>query len=289
MRLIGLNVSQKVGGDRPTGLQTVNSLARKMKDRLKLLLLANNFHVSRTTDSSRLKEFFRALRPVRTNHDLIRLGGDGDGGYLIPNDLESIDICFSPGVSDLANFELDLIRRGIKCFLADHSVDGPPIENELIDFEKKYLGPVENDLFITLENWVNRKAPNKTDFILQMDIEGAEYGVVFDTSLDILRKFRILVIEFHGLEKLCDKSGFEIINLTFTKLLKDFEVVHIHPNNCFPPIRCNGFLIPPLLEFTFLRKDRILGRQNRVDFPHALDRKSVPANEDYPLPECWYM
>src|SRR4051812_35989962 len=99
----------------------MKSLARKMKDRLKLLLLANNFRISRTTDSSRLKDFFSAIKPVKTNHDLIRVGGDSDGGYLIPDDLGNIDICFSPGVSYLANFELDLMKRGIRCFLADHS------------------------------------------------------------------------------------------------------------------------------------------------------------------------
>ncbi len=266
----------------------MGSLAGEMKERLKALLLANNIRIGRTTESSRLKEFFKAVKPVETNRDLIRIGGQTDGGYLVPDDLENIGICFSPGVSVIADFEQDLVNRGIKCFLADYSVEGPPFKSELIDFEKKFLGPVEGDVFITLENWVNRKAPDATDLILQMDIEGAEYGVIFDTSLDTLRKFRILVIEFHGLGQLCDKAGFELINLTFTKLLKDFEVVHIHPNNCFPTICCQGFEIPPLLEFTFLRKDRISSKQDAVKFPHPLDRKSVQENHDFPLPKCWY-
>jgi hypothetical protein len=274
----------------------MESLARKVrhrlqtsvKQRLQKLLLANNFRITRTTENSRLKQFFSDIKPVRTNHELIRLGGNNDGGYLVPNDLEGIEVCFSPGVSDLADFERDLIKRGIKCFLADYSVDGPPFRSELIDFEKKYLGPVENEIFITLEKWIKQKARQKSDFILQMDIEGAEYGIIFDTSLDTLRKFRILVIEFHGLDGLCDKFGFEIINLTFTKLLKEFDVVHVHPNNYVPPIRYKDFIIPPTVEFTFLRKDRILSRQHCGDFPHSLDRKNVPTNKDYPLPKCWY-
>jgi len=266
----------------------MGSLAANIKDRFKSFLLANKIRIGRTTEVARLKEFFRAVKPVWTNHDLIRVGGQRDGGYLVPDDLENIEICFSPGVSVIADFEQDLVSRGVKCFLADHSVEAPPFKHELIDFEKKYLGPVEDNVFMTLENWINRKAPNKTDFILQMDIDGGEYGVIFDTSLDTLRKFRILVIEFHGLGQLCDKLGFELINLTFTKLLRDFDVVHIHPNNCFPTIRYQGFEIPPLLEFTFLRKDRISNKQSAVTFPHPLDRKSVQANEDYPLPKCWY-
>lgn len=259
-----------------------------VRHRLQMLLLANNFQISRTTDSSRLGQFLDGIKPVRTNHELIRLGSKNDGGYLVPNDLEGVEVCFSPGVSDLADFERDLTKQGIKCFLADYSVDAPPFRSDLIDFEKKYLGTIENEMFITLEHWVSQKAPQKSDFILQMDIEGAEYGVIVDTSYETLRKFRILVIEFHGLDRLCNKSGFEIINLTFTKLLKEFEVVHVHPNNYSPPIRYKGFIIPPILEFTFLRKDRISNKQRCGDFPHLLDRKNVPANKDYALPKCWY-
>ena len=34
-----------------------------------------------------IKELIKALRPVKTKFDLIRIGGNNDGGYLIPNDL----------------------------------------------------------------------------------------------------------------------------------------------------------------------------------------------------------
>jgi len=135
---------------------------------------------------------------------------------------------------------------------------------------------------------VNRKTPNQSDFILQMDIEGAEYEVIFDTSRETLRKFRILVIEFHRLEAIIVKYGFDLINLTFRKLLKDFEIVHIHPNNAAKPKAYKTFEIPPTMEFTFLRKDRISSRQPTLSFPHKLDRPNAPNKEDCPLPKCWY-
>ena len=53
-----------------------------------------------------LKELIKALRPVKTKFDLIRIGGANDGGYLIPDDLEGIAACFSPGVADTASFEV---------------------------------------------------------------------------------------------------------------------------------------------------------------------------------------
>jgi hypothetical protein len=263
-------------------------LADKFKTQLKRILLSNNILIARPTETVLLAQLLASLRPVRTNHDLIRIGGQGDGGYLVPNDLEHISACFSPGVAKVADFELDLANRGIKCFLADHSVDVPPIHHDLFDFEKKHLGPTEDSVFTTLESWVARKAPNQTDFILQMDIEGAEYAVILDTSSETLRKFRILVIEFHELDAIRDKFGFRLANLAFRKILKDFEVVHIHPNNYSKPIVYKDYQIPPALEFTFLRKDRIATRQRTFDFPHALDRTNCAHKEDFSLPKCWF-
>jgi len=93
--------------------------------------------------------------------------------------------------------------------------------------------------------------------ILQMDIEGDEYDVIFDTSNDILKRFRIIVIEFHRLDTLLDRYGYLIINTAFRKLLKNFSVVHIHPKNCSEPVRFKGYDFPPVMEFIFLRNDRI--------------------------------
>ncbi|MEY3880746.1 MAG: hypothetical protein RIQ94_1542 [Pseudomonadota bacterium] len=240
------------------------------------------------TDMSRMDQFFNLVKPVTTNHELIRIGGESDGGYLIPNDLEGIEMCFSPGVSSTADFEFELANRGIKSYLADYSVDAPPFENRLFHFEKKYLGDINDSVYMTLESWVNRNAPDQNELILQMDIEGSEYPVICSTNSEILRKFRIIVIELHDLYRLCDKQGFETINLTFEKLLNDFDIVHIHPNNnCFK-INYGRYEIPSLLEFTFLRKDRILNKQPATSFPHELDRQNV-VGDDFPLPVCWYL
>jgi hypothetical protein len=244
--------------------------------------------MSRTTELDVLEQFFEAVRPVSTNHPLIRIGGESDGGYLIPDDLDNVRVCFSPGVSKVASFESDLAQRGITSFLADYSVDAPPTGNDLFHFEKKYLGTTEDSVYMTLGNWVRRNAPDEKDMILQMDIEGAEYGIIFDTSSELLQRFRIIVIEFHRLQNLCDKQAFELINLTFKKLLKDFDVVHIHPNNRVKPVTYGTIQIPPLLEFTFLRKDRVLTRQPATHFPHPLDRKNITRKNDFALPPCWY-
>ena len=131
------------------------------------------------------------------------------------------------------------------------------------------------------------KVPFGSEFILQMDIEGAEYGVLLHTPSDVLRKFRIIIVEFHNLETLFFPNGLELIDVTFSKLLQDFEIVHIHPNNCRLPIKVGEIIVPQVMEFTFLRKDRITFKKNNSQFPHPLDIKNVIQFDDVVLPKCW--
>ena len=246
--------------------------------------------LSRPTSSEMLESFFSMIRPVETAYGLIRIGGQGDGGYLVPDDLVGIKECFSPGVSEVANFELEMAARGCYCYLTDYSVDGPPVQNDMFDFEKKFLGSLEDEVFIRLENWIARKGVDGNDAILQMDIEGAEYSVLCDTSLNTLSRFRIIVVEFHFLDCLLERFGYEFIKLTFERLLQRFEIVHIHPNNNILPIKYKGFEIPPCVEVTFLRKDRLQGTvtQPSLRFPNPLDQANVPSKADFALPTCWY-
>ncbi len=239
-----------------------------------------------------LSQLVKMLRPVKTNHNLIRIGGEADGGYLIPDDIKGITGCFSPGVSGVADFEYSIASQGIKCFLADYSVEEPPLKHKLFHFDKKYLGSQNNSEYMNIDSWINKYCSNKSEFILQMDIEGGEYEVINDISVDNLCKFRILVIEFHFLNRLLFRGitskGFRQIYSSFEKLVKYFEVVHIHPNNNCHAISRYGYTFPQFLEITFLRKDRISTRTPATDFPHHLDRKNVANRADIILPKCWY-
>ncbi len=259
-----------------------------MTTALRSLLLKSNQKIAKTTDPKKLKSFFEMVHPVSTNHKLVRFGNKHDGGYLIPYDIKNISACYSPGVDTTCDFEKDLIKYDIPCYLADASVSQPPQSHSLIDFEKKFLGQENSEKYMTLESWVESKTPTKTEFILQMDIEGGEYSVILDTDHCILKKFRILIIEFHNLENLFYDIGFDLIDITFKKLLKHYEIVHIHPNNFAKPVRHGNYLIPPLMEFTFLRKDRISYSKKTVSFPHSLDTLNNLDKEDIVLPKCWY-
>jgi hypothetical protein len=251
-------------------------------------LLKRGRRVVPTTDPQALQRFLHMVQPVAGGKDLIRLGAAGDGGYLVPDDLEGVRCCFSPGVSTVADFELDLAGRGIRSFLIDYSVESAPVSHPLIQFERKFLGLTNDDVYVRLDDWTKAMAPDGSDFILQMDIEGAEYEVLFDVSEETLQKFRILIIEFHHLDKLMLAGDFRLYDLVFRKLAKYFDVVHNHPNNCALPHRYGNFELPPIMELTFLRKDRATSRTPVVKFPHPLDHKNIEELEDFALPKCWY-
>jgi len=235
-----------------------------------------------------IQKLIDSLRPVKTKFNLIRVGGDNDGGYLIPNDLMGITACFSPGVDVTANFEKDLLARGIRSHLADASVDDVPDGLEVASFTKKYLGGCNNDTHMTLAAWMHEKRAFMGDYILQMDIEGGEYTTLLCAPPDVLVKFRIIAVEIHNVQTWFDSLAWPVVTTFFEKLLEDFYVVHNHPNNNCPFIEADGILMPTVFELTFLRKDRADPTGYCTEFPNPLDMPNVLDKPDRPLPEGWY-
>jgi hypothetical protein len=235
-----------------------------------------------------LKSIIQSLRPVKTKYDLIRVGGANDGGYLIPNDLEGITACFSPGVDVTASFEQDLLNRGIRSHLADGSVDGVPEGLEVSSFTKKHLRGLYTDQTMTLISWMADHHAFMDSYILQMDIEGAEYETILAADRNTLNRFRIIVIEVHNAQHWFHPIAFGLVQTFFAKLLEDFHVVHIHPNNNCPFIQYDEVFFPSVFELTLLRKDRAEPDGFVDTFPHALDQPNVTDKPDRSIPEEWY-
>jgi hypothetical protein len=252
-----------------------------MKHAFATICLNAGISVALTTDSGVVRELVNALHPIVTEHPLIRIGARGDGGYLIPDDLEEVVACFSPGVDNRATFEAGIIERGIPCFLADGSVISAPINGEMVHFTNKHLGVNNSDATMTLDHWVERNKPGNDDLILQMDIEGAEWAVLLNVSRDTLRRFRIIVIEMHDLERLMDKHAFFIIKSTFERLLDDFYIVHNHPNNYGRSVRHGSFVIPRVQEMTLIRKDRVKSMRFARTFVIGSMKKTIPTDRTY--------
>ena len=245
-------------------------------------------HACDRTTPAEIRALLHRLRPVRGGAELIRLGPAGDGGYLLPDDLEGIRYCFSPGVSTESGFEAALADRGMRVFLADHSVNGPATAHPAFEFDKKFVGCVTDAQHVTLDDWVDTKVSDRAaELLLQMDIEGGEYDTLLAASPALLARWRIMIIEFHWLAELWNRPFFTLAERLFRKLDATHRVVHIHPNNCCGSVRSDGIEIPRIAEFTFLRRDRVRDESYRTTFPNPLDRPNV-AKAPLELPACWY-
>jgi hypothetical protein len=241
------------------------------------------------TNRKLLSELIGKLHPVTTDKSLIRFGPMSDGGYLVPDDVEGIEACLSPGIGNCSDFELACAQRGLEVYMADRSVDGPACSHPKFRFLKTFIGAFTTDEgYISIDDWVETTSlGDETDLMLQMDIEGSEYEVLLSMSARLLRRFRIIVVEFHDLPRLWSRPYYSIASRAIEKLLWDHACVHLHPQNLFGSIRKGGIEIPRIMEATFLRKDRILHSSPATVFPHPLDAKNA-AGPELPLPTCWY-
>jgi hypothetical protein len=242
------------------------------------------------TPATLIRGLVDRLVPHDLGVPLVRLGGSCDGGYLVPDDLAGVRNCFSPGVGQLATFEQDLYAKGIRSFLADYSVDGPPAPLPDCDFEKKFVGASNSDTTVTLDRWVQAKCPDASagDLMLQMDIETAEYETLLATSPETLSRFRIIVLELHKLNHLDNRLFFRFVDATISKLLGQFEVAHLHPNNCAGLTVMAGLEMPRVAEITLLRKDRVVRKAPLSRWPHPLDFPNTPGQPEIVLPEYWW-
>lgn len=236
--------------------------------------------------------FLSRIRKAYVPVDLVRIGGDSDGGYLTPDIFDTITHCFSPGVDRVARFEAELSKRyQIKSFMADASVDKAPVDDPNFDFDKLYLGNRTEGHVITLSDWMAQKvADTDTGLVLQMDIEGGEYEVLVVETMTTLERFSVMVVEFHGLENLRDTYFLKLFSSVFEKLSGAFSIVHLHPNNCCGFERVCGHDVPRVLEVTFLRTDLVdqFRTDHAVSLPHPLDRANVPRWRDIEMPAVWW-
>ena len=241
--------------------------------------LGSHFAVKRISSSTWLS-FWRSIAPIDNGHPLIRIGSQNDGGYLVPDDLNGISMCLSPGVSNIMDFEIQLLAEyNIPSILIDASVKEPELPSERMQFRSSFVGPFELENFITIELLCKELLERnfKPLYMLQMDIEGFEYSTLLATSLDTLMNFRISILEFHNLEEWVNEGFFEsVIRPLFSALMEKFDVVHVHPNNCDGTFSFHGRQYPRALEITLHSKGRKISNSGYRELPHPLDANNSP-------------
>ncbi len=252
-------------------------------DRINQTLSKLGFHFSRTTSPPDIHKLRKILNPVDNGFDLIRAGSQADGGYLVPDDFRGLTRLISGGSDESWSFEkFFLDHYQLEITIVDRISKKPKDLDPAVNYVDAWIGDDAEDNFVSLSSIINeRSKSSESDLVLQLDIEGAEFLEILKLSSDELGRFRIIVIEFHGLERALNREFFRtVISPTFKKLTDNFDVVHSHANNCCGAIHVHGVVIPRVLEITFHNKNRSTGPRLNREFPNVLDVRNDPEKQD---------
>ena len=252
------------------------------------------------TNTAVLPAFFRPQKVPQ----LVRLGRDYDGGYLIDfRCIGNADCLVSVGINDDWSFEKDFralsqvpiiaidtktsrwlfrrrqyretIKSFVKGLVGRKNRDDPRRHKALLmDYDeffkddnrhiRKFLAGAKDAKHITIDDVVNRLIPkHHRRFLLKIDIEGAEYGILNDIC-GISERLVGLVMEFHDVVERIDE-----IKAFMAKL--PLNLCHVHCNN-FGGVSDGG--LPRAIELSFTACE--VCDTHFVELPNVLDRSNSP-------------
>ena len=127
-----------------------------------------NLYVEKKTLRKDISLTLKKLLPYKTGFDLIRLGDDNDGGYLIPNDLSNITRNYSAGVGELTKFEHDLENKySIPSSMVDYNEINSKLLPKKSSFLKNKIAISSYEENLSINDWMGNESG---EIILKMDI-----------------------------------------------------------------------------------------------------------------------
>ena len=223
-------------------------------------------------DNSKKIKLFFPLKVLGLNK--IRIGKNGDGGYIFLDDFENIRIAYSFGIGKEISFEKNLADKNIDVFMYDHTIKTLPFQNSKFHWKKLGLkGNYSNDnIFKTLPELIKENGhSNEQNMILKIDIENYEWEVFQNIPINYLNQFKYIVGEFHFLNSEKILKHFNVLK----KLLFTHQIFHLHCNNCGNIIKFEEIELCDLLEISFVLKKQYKFENDNNIYPiEGLDYKN---------------
>ena len=259
---------------------------------LYMLPVRNAFKIAFTQEHtfSVSKEYYDELHSLlhiakAEGHELMRTGDENDGGYVMLDDLPG-GIAYSFGIARNVSWDRDMASRGYDVYMYDHTIDSLPEENVRFHWSKLGIGDGSgNDVLLkTLEELIAVNGhEGKSDMILKMDVEGAEWGFLESVKPETLLRFRQILFEFHGLMD-PKKYGLSVKYSRILEMLEkvnaSHQLIHLHPCNFSNCASFGGKIFPQTVEATYVIRDKYKFEQDYdVELPleiDAPDRRGVP-------------
>lgn len=226
------------------------------------------------------------LAPVKVL-DLVRMGKDHDGGYIISDrSVGTADGMLSFGVNDDWSFDQHWQTRKPQDKI--HAYDGTVSPTKMSDalqrsYQQFFGGPAEHfPVNVASTTGLGQASfddamirMNRDRVFIKMDIEGGEWQLT-DAILGHSNHITGMVIEFHTTDRLR-----ELFLRTIARYQEQFHVIHIHPNTSCP-LALDHF--PTVIEISFLNRDLWSVTEIRYEchLPD-LDQSNVPNTDDVAL------
>lgn len=231
--------------------------------------------------------FLAAIWP----HDLIdcpkiRIGGDGDGGYVLPAIALLCERLLSVGIGNNMQFDLELASFGLKVLQLDHTIMVPPAFHRNCHFLRFGLGRTSRENLLAFSDILTIfDKVGQGESVLKFDIEGAEYDAFSDVPASTLSGFDVIVCEYHDLHNLPERDFLMKALAVVRKFAEHHVAVHIHPNNYRAIHIIHGIPVPEVVEVTYIhRKFANTGALSLGPIPGELDVPNDPNGADLPYP-----
>jgi tetratricopeptide (TPR) repeat protein len=239
-------------------------------------------------DQRGILQLLGMLRPYSARCSKLRIGALGDGGYVINDDLSRLDGLISIGIGADASFDFAFAERGVRVFQYDPTVEASPLDHANFLFRKLGWARDDTESSRSLETMIIENSLNDTNnLVLKFDVEGAEWDALQSVSAATLSKFRMIVGEFHWLDRMVQGHRFQLMWNIFSALSNSHVVTHLHANNCCGVSLVEGVVIPRLLEVSLLRRDRSSFVEAYNPMPTALDCPNIAGMPELVLTPFW--
>jgi hypothetical protein len=215
-----------------------------------------------------------------------RLGGPGDGGYVLLDDLESIGAVYSIGIGTDVSFDEELAKLGKEVFMFDHTINGPPLSHPNFRFVREGAGK-ENDEFAaiyTIEHQIQKLGHvGRGDLILKIDVEGAELDIFSSISSQTLQHFRQMTMELHSIQNIGDPNFRAKFTAAFSRINSLFTLFHVHANNHGSIGFVHGLIVVDTLELSYVRSHLVKRQDSTTIYPTVFDFPNWASRPDYLL------
>lgn len=223
-------------------------------NRFNSLISPKEFDLQKSVElQSTIKQVIKILSVVKSKEKLVRVGGTGDGSYVIPTNLVNNDTYLVSGGIDKNNrFEIELAKKGVTGIQVDNSIDSPPILHQNLNFIKATLGDKEGLNKVTLRSLL-KNVPSSKKILIKLDIEGSETSALTrGLSLIDMKKVSCIVLELHNL---CSVHEDILLLKLLNKIYAaGFKSIYLQANNGVMNYILGGYMLPENLEVTFIKK-----------------------------------